>query len=781
VVGQTISHYRILKKLGEGGMGVVYTAEDTRLGRTVALKFLAPHLLRDDEARKRFEHEARAAAALDHPNICTVYEIDEDADKTFIALAYMEGQTLSDKISQGPLDLSEVLAVGHQLVEGLVAAHEHGVVHRDVKPDNIMLIKGSRGLVKIMDFGLAQLSGASRVTREGSTLGTVAYMSPEQVEGSNVDHRSDLWAVGAVLYEMISGQRPFQGEFDQAVVYSILNEQPKPLTAVRTGVSQELERIVGKCLAKDPEARYQRAEDMRVDLENLKREGRKIEVRPAPRVTKAAARPRLNFPAIAAVLAIGAAGVWLNQGSGEKGKEPMAGKEGPSIAILPFVNSSGDPNFEYFADGMTDELINALSRVDGLRVLSRSSVFRFKGERYDIKDVAAELGVDNVLEGTVRRDGERLRITAQMINAADGFELWAGRFDRRMEAVFDIQDEVTAEMVRNLRSELGGNAQAPAAKRPTAVVAAYDACLRGEFEQFRLDLAGVEKSLTHFEEAIRLDPGFARAYAGLARSYTNLAIFGGRPAAEVADEARRYAARAVGLDDKEARAHSAAAYVARMIEWDWEAAGESYQRALALNPADADTRGSYASYLRGIGRDKQGMAESERSLEQEPLSPSVNRRLVMQYNNAGRFEDVIRQARRTLELDPRSSSSRSLMAAAQIELGETEAGIKALEELRSGRPDHTLAYYYARLGRRDEALAIAEELKKRREAEYVPPMRLAQVYAGLRDLDAAFRWAGIAIDEHEPGIERLNSFHYYKEMREDPRYEELIRRIGFPN
>ena len=659
MVGTTISHYKILEKLGEGGMGVVYKAEDTKLGRMVALKFLAPHLLRDGEARRRFEREARAAAALDHPNICTVHEIDECDGKTFIALAFIEGQTLTDKVSEGPMALNEALSVGSQLAEGLAAAHAQGVVHRDIKSDNVMLIKGSRGLVKIMDFGLARLSDSSNMTLEGTTLGTVSYMSPEQAEGGAVDHRSDLWSVGAVLYEMVAGRRPFRGDFDQAIVYSILNEQPDPLTAVRTGVPLELERIVGKCLSKDPGTRYQNAEDLRVDLENLNRERIQSGSRPAAPVTiaKATTPAKRAALAVVAALAVAGAGFWLGKGGGGPSSSSGGNQEIPSIAILPLVNTSGEPDFEYFSDGMTDELINALSGVEGLRVASRSSVFRFKGERYDIQEVASQLGVDNVLEGTVRRDGERLRITAQLISASDGFELWAGRFDREMESVFDIQDEVAAEMVKRLSAELSGEVENQPTNRPTESVEAYDLCLRGEFEQFKLDPPGVQKSIGYFEKAIELDSNFARAYAGLARSYTNLAVFGVKRVSEVADRTRELGARAVELDGNEARAHSAAAYVARMIDWDWDAAGASYRRALEINPADADTRGSYASFLVGMGRAEEGMAQSQRSLEQEPVSPSVNLRLTMQYSHAARFEDVIRQAQRSLELDPKSTTS----------------------------------------------------------------------------------------------------------------------------
>ena len=531
MIGETISHYRILEKLGEGGMGVVYKAEDMKLGRTVALKFLAPHLLRSEEALKRFEREARAAASLDHPNICTIHEIDESKGRIFIVLAFVEGQSLAKKVTEGPLAIKEVLSVGAQLAEGLAAAHEHGVVHRDIKPDNVMLLKGSRGLVKIMDFGLAQLSGASNMTRDGTTLGTMAYMSPEQAEGGHVDHRSDIWALGAVLYEMTAGRPPFKGDFDQAVVYSILNEPPEPLTGVRTGVPQELERIVNKCLAKDAESRYQHVDDVRVDLDNLVKASAASgsRIRAASQVEAKRGPKWLASAAVAAVLI--AAGIWYGFGRGVETGQPAGDRDSTSVAIMPFVNASGDADFEYFADGMTDELISALSQVEGLRVVARSSVFRYKGERYDLKTVAAELGVANVLEGTVRREGDRLRINTQLISAEDGFELWSERLDRQMEAVFDIQDELASEIAKHLRVELAGGQGSSPVKRPTENVEAYASCLRGEFEYFKLNGASAVRSVEHFERALKLDPDFARAHAGLARAYTNIAIFGVQPTA----------------------------------------------------------------------------------------------------------------------------------------------------------------------------------------------------------------------------------------------------------
>ena len=503
-------------------MGVVYKGEDTKLDRPVALKFLAPHLLRGEEGRKRFEREAKAAARLDHPNICTIHEIDEAEGRTFIVMAFLEGRPLSEKIKEGPFKLSEALSVAIQTAEGLEAAHEKGITHRDIKPHNLMLMTGSRGLVKVMDFGLAQLAGGSKFTREGTMLGTMAYMSPEQAGGAETDSRTDIWSLGVVLYEMVAGQPPFRGDYDQVVVYSLMNEEPEPLTGVRTGVPLELEFLVNKCLAKDMANRYQSAGELIVDLRNLEeklKSGKSAVLRtaasqagtdvsaasadperhavPAAPTTSSVARespsPNQNLGrktgvkpaliyAVAAVLVVLVA-LFLFQGRDHEGAVSSLTADTaaapPSVAVMPFINSSGDPDFEYFSDGMTDELINALGKVKGLRVVGRSSVFRFKGQQYDSADVAERLQVGALLEGTVRRAGDRLRITAQLINAADGFELWSDRYDSEMKDVFDVQDEISRAMVGALSSELLGDSSQPIVRSSTDNPEAYRLYLQG--------------------------------------------------------------------------------------------------------------------------------------------------------------------------------------------------------------------------------------------------------------------------------------------------------------
>ena len=439
MIGQIISHYRITEKLGEGGMGVVYKAEDTKLQRPVALKFLPSNSLGDEEAKARFLREARAAAALQHPNICTIHEIDEADGHTFIVMAYLEGEELRKHIEKGPLSLDRLLDIAIQVARGLQEAHGKGVVHRDIKPATIM--NSTTGQAVLMDFGLAQIaSAASKLTREGTTVGTSAYMSPEQTTGEKTDHRTDIWALGVVLYEMATGQAPFQGHYEQAILYSILHEAPEPITALRTGIPPELERIANKCLAKRADERYQTVSDLLADLGALKRS----------RESGAETRPS----------------------SGTKDARP-------SIAVLPFENRSRGEDDEYFSDGVTEDIISTLAKVEGLRVTPRTSAFRFKGESTAVRQVAEKLNVGCVLTGTIRRSGSRLRITVELIDASEDTQMWSERYDRVLEDIFDIQDEISQAIVNQLKRKLVGAAASPGATRRTSDFEAYRLYLQG--------------------------------------------------------------------------------------------------------------------------------------------------------------------------------------------------------------------------------------------------------------------------------------------------------------
>ncbi|UCH82761.1 MAG: protein kinase, partial [Candidatus Latescibacterota bacterium] len=522
-------------------MGVVYKAEDVKLRRPVALKFLQPLLFNNQSGRSRFVHEAQAAAALDHPNICTVYEISESGNKTFISMAFIEGRSLRDKIESGPLQLNEVIDIGIQIAQGLQAAHEKGIVHRDIKSANIMVTPSGR--VKITDFGLAKLAGRSKVTKTGTTLGTVDYMSPEQARGENVDQRSDIWSLGVVLYEMVSGLMPFRGTIDQAVVYSILHEDALPLTGVVAEVPPALEAIIAGALTKSLDERYQNIPELLTDLRKLKKEMEK-------RASKA---------------------------------ESAVSKRQMSIAVLPFANMSTDPEQEYFCDGMAEDIINDLTSVEGLRVASRTSAFAFKGKHDDICEIGKRLRVQTLLEGSVRKAGNRLRITAQLINVDDGYHLWSQRWDRDLEDVFAIQDEISENIVQALKVKLTPKAKRAIQKAATKNVEAYDVYLRGRELLRQWERSSIESALEKFTTAIERDPGYSLAYAGIADCYSVLFTDIDRNKAHL-EKSLEASEKALRLDPDLAEAHASYGYALTCFKKDYEKAEKEFDAALRLNP-----------------------------------------------------------------------------------------------------------------------------------------------------------------------------------------------------
>ena len=556
--GTRLGQYEIASLIGGGGMGLVYKAQDTRLKRLVALKLLLPELTRDETAKQRFLQEAQAASALDHPNICTIHEINETPDGQFyLVMAYYEGETLKEKIEHGPLPITDAIDAAVQVGQGLAKAHEAGITHRDIKPANLMLT--ADGTVKILDFGLAKLAGAEGITQTGTALGTVAYMSPEQLRGQEVDQRSDIWSLGVVTYEMVAGQRPFKGEQLQAVSVGILQSQPAPPTGSRTGVPLELERVVDRALAKAVADRYQTVADLLSELRTVKR--------------------ALDSGATAAA---------------------GAEKAVPSIAVLPFSNMSPDPEQEYFCDGIAEELIDALARLEGLRVVARTSAFQFKGQALDVGEIGKRLKVGTVLEGSVRKAGNRLRINAQLINTSDGYHLWSERYDRQMDDVFAVQDEIARSVVEKLKVKLLGEHEAPVIKRPTDNLEAYNLFLKGRYYFSKLTKEALTRSLECFTQALAKEPTYAQAHAGVAVAQTVRAVYGGAVSREVMPSAKEAALKALALDETVADAHMALGSVLHYYDWDWLGAEHQYRRALELNPSDTLVRAVYAHLLRAV-------------------------------------------------------------------------------------------------------------------------------------------------------------------------------------
>lgn len=745
MIGRTISHYKIIEKLGEGGMGVVYKAEDTKLKRKVALKFLPPDLTRDPEAKARFTQEAQAASALDHPNICTIHEIDEtDEGRVFICMGYYEGETVKDKIERGPLTLEEAVSVAESIARGLVKAHGNGIVHRDMKPANILVT--ADGQVKIVDFGLAKLAGRTRLTKTGTTLGTVAYMSPEQARGDEITPGTDIWSLGAVLYEMLTGRPPFKGDYDQAVIYSILNEKPASVRNLRSGVPFELEQVVKRALAKNPDERYEQASAMLSDLGSIRK---RIESR------------------------------------AEK-EETAETEAAPSIAVLPFVNMSPDPENEYFGDGLAEELINALTQLKGLHVAARTSAFAFRGRETDIREIGRTLGVSTVLEGSVRRAGNRLRVTAQLVSIADGYHLWSKRYDREMDDIFAIQDEITTAIVGQLRVELFGKQKERIVRRYTEDLEAYDLYLKGIYYWNKLTPDGFERSAECFGKAVEKDPHYALAYAGLAGSHCFSSFWGSLPPHEAYPKAREAANRAIEIDETIGEAHAILASIHTFYDWNWEAAEREFNRALELVPGSSYARLYYSLYLNLRRRHDEAVIQARKAHELDPLSGLCNTHLGHRLWQARRYDEAIEQFQEWLVIEPNDWFAHHHLSHLYLEKSmckEAIAEINKAVELSGGVPmnvaNAVMTHY--RFGNKEVADRLFDSLRRRVSSEYIQPMCFVYIHLVRGETDLAFEWIKKAHEERDSFLpwHRVSPMDWMR-FPSDPRIDELLDRLGLP-
>jgi TolB-like protein/Flp pilus assembly protein TadD/predicted Ser/Thr protein kinase len=737
MIGKTISHYTILEKLGEGGMGVVYKAEDAKLKRIVALKFLPQYLTSDANEKERFYHEARAASALSHPNITTIYEMGEYGGQLFIAMEYVEGRTLKELAEKEPPSLEKALEIAIQVGEGLAAAHEKGIVHRDIKSENVMVTP--KGQAKIMDFGLAKVTGATRLTRTGSTLGTAAYMSPEQAQGEEVDERSDIFSFGVVMYELLTGKLPFRGEHEAALLYSIVHESPIPISSLRRDLPVPVASVISRALEKDRRVRYQSANELIADVRRLAAQG--------------ATPPRRE----------------------------------QSIAVLPFTNLSADKENEYFSDGLAEDIIDALTQVPGLRVMARTSAFSFRGREVDVREIGARLGVEHILEGSVRRSGSRLRVTAQLVKASDGYHLWSQRFDRELTDVFAIQDEISQAIVAKLRLRLAGDR--PLVKQYTRNAAAYDLCLKARYHILKMTQEGREAGRRYCEQAIALDPNYAPAYIVLAESYLWSAFWGSAEPREAFARAKSAALEALRLDNTIADAHIVLGTVLGSGEFDWRGAEREYRRALELSPSSAVVRYDYAWcyamwFLYPLGRVEDALAEMRRALVLDPLDPFYNSLLGYLLHSKLQFEPAVVQLRHAIDLDQTFFFSHWFLSAVYAYNGRLHEAIAEGEkanELSGGHPLTlgALGSHYGQAGRVAEARQILEELKERRRSTYVPSSALSWAYAGVGELDKILEWISRGIEERDPTIvTALKSAPTFDPLQSHPAYPALLRKMN---